>query len=112
MNREKKTKLLHKRETTAVGKGLIGKRRKYFPAHQYQNFRTLNICNGAKYIYPKKQKKDSKKTYSTNYTGSRPEVFCKTGRNFKNLQQHSAGSGTGHRCFPVNFAKFVRTTIL
>ena len=56
MKREK-TKLLHREETTAIGKSFIGKSRKYFSAHRHQNFRTLNICNGAKYIYPKKQKK-------------------------------------------------------
>ena len=46
--RREKTKFLHKVETTAIGKGFIGKSRKYFAAHQYQNFRTLNICNGEK----------------------------------------------------------------
>ena len=55
--RREKTKLLHKGETTAIGKSFLGKSRKYFSAHQHQNFRTLNICNGAKQIYPKKQKK-------------------------------------------------------
>ena len=44
----------------------------------------LNICDGAKQIYPKKQKKDSKKRYTTNFSGSRPEVYCKKGV-FKNF---------------------------
>ena len=43
-----KKKCFHLGETTAIGKGFIRKSRKYFAAHQYQNFRTLNICNEAK----------------------------------------------------------------
>ena len=43
----------------------------------------------------KHKKKDSKKKYSTKYRSSRPEVFCKTGRNFKNLQKNSTGTGAG-----------------
>ena len=46
--RREKTKLLHNGEITAIGKLFTGKSRKYFPVHQYQNFRTLDICNGAK----------------------------------------------------------------
>ena len=41
------------------------------------------------------KKKYSKKGYSTNYRSSRPEVFCKTGRNLKNLQENSTDTGTG-----------------
>ena len=62
-----------------MGKSFIQNRkksRKYFSAHQYQNS-TLTVCDGAKQIYPKKQKKDSKKRYSTNFSISRPEVYCK-----------------------------------
>ena len=33
--RIKKTKLLHKGETAAIGKCFTGKSRKYFSAHQY-----------------------------------------------------------------------------
>ena len=40
---------------------------------------TLNICDGAKQIYPKKQKKDSKKRYCTNFRCSPQEVFCEKG---------------------------------
>ena len=45
---------------------------------KFQKVLTLNICNGAKQIYQKKQKKkDSKKRYSTNVSSSHPEVYCK-----------------------------------
>ena len=37
---------------------------------------TLNICNGAKQIHPKK-KKDSKERYSMNFSSSHPEVYSK-----------------------------------
>ena len=55
--RREKTKLLHKGETTAIGKSFLGKSIKYFSAHQHQNFRTLNICNGAKQKQKKKKQK-------------------------------------------------------
>ena len=49
-------------ETTPIEKCFVQngiKSRKIFSAHQYQVFQkisTLNICDGAKQIYPKKQK--------------------------------------------------------
>ena len=56
------------------------------------------------------------------YRSSRPEVFCKKGvlRNFakftgKHLCQSlffNKVTGLGHRCFSVNFAKFLRTPFL
>ena len=51
------------------------KSRKYFFIHQ--KILTLNICDGAKQIYPKK--KDSMERYSTNFSSSRPEVYNKKG---------------------------------
>ena len=65
--------------TTAIGKSFIGKSRKYFPPHQYQNFRKfLVLCKKCK-----KQKKKKKKKKIT-------------GKQHKYRQ----------RCFPLNFAKF------
>ena len=53
---------------------------------------------------------------------SRPDVFCKKGvlRNFaKFIGKHLCQSlflnkvaGPRHRCFPVNFAKFLRTPLI
>ena len=42
-----------------------------------------------------------------------PEVFCKTSilKNLKNSQENTC-VGIFHRCFPVKFTKFLRTTIL
>ena len=53
---------------------------------------------------------------------SRPEVFCKKGA-FKNFAKFTGKhlcqslffnkvAGLRHRCFPVNFAKFLRTPFL
>ena len=57
-----KVKFLHKMEATANGKSFVQNRiksRKYFyvqPASKLQKISTLNICDGTKQIYPKKQK--------------------------------------------------------
>ena len=40
---------------------------------KFHEISTLNICDGAKQIYPSKQKKCSKKRYSTNFSSSHPE---------------------------------------
>ena len=63
--------------TTAIGKRLMQNRiksRKYFPAHQYQNFRKFQHQTSAmeqnKFIQRNK-KKDSKERYSTNFSSSR-----------------------------------------
>ena len=48
----------------------------YTPVSKFQKMLTLNICDGAKQIYPKK-KNDFKERYSTNFSSSRPEV-CST----------------------------------
>ena len=55
------------------------KSRKYFstPVSKFQKILTLNICDGAKQIYPKK--KDSKERYSSNFSSSHPEVYSKRG---------------------------------
>ena len=50
----------------------------YTPVSKFQKILTLNICDEAKQIYPKK-KKDSKERYSTNFSSSRPEVYSKKG---------------------------------
>ena len=39
----------------------------------------FDICNKAKQIYPKKQKKASKKRYSMSFRSSHPKVLCKKG---------------------------------
>ena len=49
----------------------------YTPVSKFQKILTLNICDGAKQIYPKK--KNSKDRYSTNFSSSRPEVYSKKG---------------------------------
>ena len=49
------------------------------PVTKFQKISTLNICNEAKKIYPKKQKKVSKKRYSTSFRSSHPKVLCKKG---------------------------------
>ena len=58
-----------------------GKKHKIFfytPVSKFQKILTLNICDGAKQIYPKK-KKYSKERYSMNFSSSRPEVYSKNG---------------------------------
>ena len=50
----------------------------YTPVSKFQKVLTLNICDGAKQIYPKK-KKDSKERYSTNFSSSCPKVYSKKG---------------------------------
>ena len=57
------------------------------------------------------------------YRNSRPEVFCKKGvlRNFTKFTGNHlcqslffnkvAGPGLWHKCFPVNFVKFLRTSL-
>ena len=61
--RRKKIELLHKWETTAIGKGFMQnhkKKQKIFfctPVTKFLKISTLIICNEAKQIYPKKQKK-------------------------------------------------------
>ena len=60
----------------------LDKKQKIFfcaPVSKFQKILTLNICDGTKQIYPKKQKEDSKKKYSTNFGSSRPELYCKKG---------------------------------
>ena len=55
----------------------LGKKHKIFfytPVSKFQKILTLNICDGAKLIYPKKEK-DSMERYSTNFSSSRPEVY-------------------------------------
>ena len=47
------------------------------PVSKFQKVLTLNICNGAKQIYPKK--KDSKERYSMNFSSSCLEVYGKKG---------------------------------
>ena len=49
------------------------------PVSKFQKILTLNIGDGAKQIYPKRKKKDSKHRYSTNFSRSRPEVYSKKG---------------------------------
>ena len=60
--RIEKIKFLHKRKTTAIGKSheKSGKKQAIFfctPVSKFQKISTLSICDGAKQIYPKKQKK-------------------------------------------------------
>ena len=91
-------KLLHKWETTAIGKSFIVKIKKYFSANQYlskfEKMSILNLCDGAKeIIYPKKQEKDCQQRYSTNFRSSRPEMFYKKGKEIKNSQANSTGAG-------------------
>ena len=91
-----KTELFHKGETTVFGKSLIGKSRKYFFANhcpsKFEKISVLNICDGAKKNYPKKQETSLRK--NTNSESSRPE------------KKHHRYR---YRCFPINFVKFVRT---
>ena len=44
-------------------------------ASKFQKILTLNICHGAKQIYPKK--KDSKERYSMNFSSNHPEMYSK-----------------------------------
>ena len=44
------------------------------------------------------------------YRSSRPEVFCKKG--ILKIFAKFTGKHLRHRCFPVNFAKFLRTHFL
>ena len=54
--------------------------------------------------------------YISNSRSSRPEVFCKKGVLIISQNSQEAGNfikkRLWHRCFPVNFAKFVRTPFL
>ena len=47
------------------------------PVTKFQKISTLNICNEAKQVYPKKQKKASKKRYSTSFRSSHPKMLRK-----------------------------------
>ena len=49
-----------------------------------------------------------------NYRGSRPELFCKKGvlRNFTKFTGKHLCQRLWHRCFYVNFVKFLRTPFL
>ena len=51
----------------------------YTSVSKFQEILTLNLCDEAKQIYPKNLKKDSKKRYSTNFSSSHAEVYCKKG---------------------------------
>ena len=66
---KKKIKFSCKSKTTAIGKSVKSdeKQKIFFctPVAKFQETSTLNICDGAKQIYPKKRRKDSKKRYSS-----------------------------------------------
>ena len=47
------------------------------PVTKFQKISTLNICNEAKQVYPKKQKKASTKRYSTSFRSSHPKMLRK-----------------------------------
>ena len=49
------------------------------PVTKLQKISSLNICNKAKQIYPKKQKKASEKKNSMSFRSSHPKVLCKKG---------------------------------
>ena len=44
-------------QTTAIGESLLKKQKSLFctPVSKFQKISTLNICDGAKSIYPRKQ---------------------------------------------------------
>ena len=79
--RREKIKFLYKSETTAYWKRFPvksdKKQKTLFCTPKFSKFQeilTLNIGDGAKQIYPKKQKKDPKKSYSTNFSSSHRDV--------------------------------------
>ena len=62
--------------------GKSDKKQKIFfctPVTKLQKISSLNICNKAKQIYPKKQKKASEKKNSMSFRSSHPNVLCKKG---------------------------------
>ena len=72
---------MYKSKTPAIGKSSwkIWLKQKIFfctTVSKFQEILTLNICDGAKQIYPKKYN-CSKKRYSTNFSSSQQEVQCK-----------------------------------
>ena len=94
--KKEKTRLLHKGETTAIGKSFIGKSKKYFSVYQYQTFRKFrhSISARERNRFIQETKKDSKKRYSKEFQKHSSGVVLWGKKSLKNSLKNSACTGT------------------